>query len=398
MNKAKSYESKPERKNGAKIVALILCLFVLLALGLSIAGNVIMFNKLKATAPTELESDNTPSVIVTPQEPGEAPAPLSLSAGVATVAADDVTAVPVTVTSSNPNEQITWSIAFNNPDSTWATGKTVTDYVTVVPTSDGALTATVAVSQAFQEQIIVTATSRIDTTASVSCTVDYGVRRKLNGLTFEIKQTAYNYCGANIIPDVTTSAGTLYSTNSTSLTIGFTSAYQVIIDTLLKPMYSLAYDPLSSFNAYFVDRQFDYSTEGCRIFGFSNVSGNPMTFMDIRSSAENYNFQLGKLLGLYSLNGNIKSTIVSTRNVLIAREQSTEALRSALMKKFNEKFIEGYEFLNLQLGAQKVQVSESLIYYIIPDIVEIQYTYMSNNQQVTKVFKYDFIIAPFVLT
>lgn len=181
MKKAKSYGSKPERKNGAKIVALILCLLVLLALGLSIAGNVIMFNKLKATAPTELESDNTPGVIVTPQEPGEDTAPLSLSAGVATVAADDVTSVPVTVTSSNPDERITWSIAFNNPDSTWATGKTVTDYVTVTPTSDGALTATVAVLQAFQEQIIVTATSRIDTTASVSCTVDYKDRYKLVG-------------------------------------------------------------------------------------------------------------------------------------------------------------------------------------------------------------------------
>lgn len=180
MNKAKSYGSKPERKNSAKIVALILCLFVLLALGLSIAGNVIMFNKLKATALTEPEAENA-GVIVTPQEPGEDPAPLSLSSGIATVAADDVTSVPVTVTSSNPDERITWSIAFNNPDSTWATGKTVTDYVTVTPTSDGALTATVSVSQEFQEQIIVTATSRIDTTASVSCTVDYKDRYKLAG-------------------------------------------------------------------------------------------------------------------------------------------------------------------------------------------------------------------------
>lgn len=71
------------------------------------------------------------------------------------------------------NKEVDWSIAWANPSSEWATGKTVTDYVMITPTSDGALTATVACLQAFGEQMIVTATSRDNTSAKGTCTVDY---------------------------------------------------------------------------------------------------------------------------------------------------------------------------------------------------------------------------------
>ena len=71
------------------------------------------------------------------------------------------------------NKAVDWSAAFVDPDSAWATGKTVTDYVTVTPTADGALTASVACLQAFGEQIKVTVTSRDNPTASAACNVDY---------------------------------------------------------------------------------------------------------------------------------------------------------------------------------------------------------------------------------
>ena len=41
------------------------------------------------------------------------------------------------------NKQVDWAVSFVNPESEWATGKTVTDYVTVTPTADGSTTATV---------------------------------------------------------------------------------------------------------------------------------------------------------------------------------------------------------------------------------------------------------------
>lgn len=82
-----------------------------------------------------------------------------------------------TITPSNAtNKSVDWSVAFVNPSSSWAKGKTVTDYVTVTPTSDGALTANVECKQAFGEQIKVVVTSRDNESATASCTVDYAKR------------------------------------------------------------------------------------------------------------------------------------------------------------------------------------------------------------------------------
>lgn len=71
------------------------------------------------------------------------------------------------------DKTVDWSIEFVNPESEWATGKTVTDYVTVTPTSDGALTANVTNLQEFGEQIKIVVTSRDNPTITASCLVDY---------------------------------------------------------------------------------------------------------------------------------------------------------------------------------------------------------------------------------
>lgn len=71
------------------------------------------------------------------------------------------------------DKTVDWSVAFVNPDSEWATGKTVTDYVTVTPEADGALTATVECLQAFGERITVTVTSRDMETVSADCVCNY---------------------------------------------------------------------------------------------------------------------------------------------------------------------------------------------------------------------------------
>lgn len=74
------------------------------------------------------------------------------------------------------NKAVDWAVSFVNPSSAWATGKTVTDYVTVTPTADGALTANVECLQAFGEQIKVTVTSRNNADATATCLVDYAER------------------------------------------------------------------------------------------------------------------------------------------------------------------------------------------------------------------------------
>ena len=97
-----------------------------------------------------------------------------------------------TITPENAdNKAVDWTVAFVNPASEWATGKTVTDYVTVTPESDGALKATVKCLKAFGEQIKVTVTSRDNAEASASCLIDY--KQKLAGGTLKINDTSYSY-------------------------------------------------------------------------------------------------------------------------------------------------------------------------------------------------------------
>ena len=67
-----------------------------------------------------------------------------------------------------------WSVSWKEGTSgKWGNGKTVTEYVTVTPTSAGALTANVQCLKAFGEQIIVTAAVRGKETVNATCTVDY---------------------------------------------------------------------------------------------------------------------------------------------------------------------------------------------------------------------------------
>ena len=71
------------------------------------------------------------------------------------------------------NQLVTWAVRWKNASSAWANGKTVTNYVTVNPSSDGALTATVSCLKAFGEQVEIVVTSRDNPEASAICTADY---------------------------------------------------------------------------------------------------------------------------------------------------------------------------------------------------------------------------------
>jgi hypothetical protein len=67
-------------------------------------------------------------------------------------------------------------VEFADPTATWAEGKTASDYVSVIPASDGALTATVTAIEAFGAQVKIVVTSRSNPDAQAYCLVDYGQR------------------------------------------------------------------------------------------------------------------------------------------------------------------------------------------------------------------------------
>lgn len=138
--------------------------------------------------------------------------------------AESAQQLTATITPANAtNKEVDWSVAWVNASSAWANGKTVTDYVTVTPTSDGALTANVECKQAFGEQVVVTVTSRQNTEASATATVDYAKR-----------VISVNQMASDSILYSLTSSGASYkiSSNSTDLlasgdTMGFTPQYSV---------------------------------------------------------------------------------------------------------------------------------------------------------------------------
>ena len=71
------------------------------------------------------------------------------------------------------NQAVDYFIDFVNADSEWASGKTVTDYVTVTQDADGSLTATISCKKAFDsDKIIVTVTTR-DGGYTAKCTVSF---------------------------------------------------------------------------------------------------------------------------------------------------------------------------------------------------------------------------------
>lgn len=78
------------------------------------------------------------------------------------------------------NQKVDWSLSYKDPTSQYVVGKTNVTEVTVTPTNDGALTAIVACLSGFGEPIIVTVTSRANTSVKAICQCDYV--RKVDGI------------------------------------------------------------------------------------------------------------------------------------------------------------------------------------------------------------------------
>ena len=93
-------------------------------------------------------------------------------------AAETARTVTATVSPDNEaaNTKIKWELSWKNAASEWATGKEVTDYVSLQTNADDLMeskTCTVSCAQAFGEQIILKAIAVDDETKFATCNVDY---------------------------------------------------------------------------------------------------------------------------------------------------------------------------------------------------------------------------------
>ncbi len=190
-------------KNIVMVVAIILC-FALA--GGWIAQTVV--NKQKQETPiTETESNFT----VTPDNNEFmrlTAMPLTAEQyddyGIMPVAQSAYT-ITATIRPSNADDKtVDWSVAWKDSNSSWAKGKTVTNYATVTPTSDGALTASVSCLAAFGEQIIVSVVPRANTDISATCTLDYC--QTITGVVSELSHYVYNGSAADDTNRISTAA------------------------------------------------------------------------------------------------------------------------------------------------------------------------------------------------
>ena len=74
------------------------------------------------------------------------------------------------------NKNVSWDVEFVNPESVWAKGKNISDYISLTPQADGSNIATVECLQPFGEQIKITVTSVVNTSAKAECKVDFAKR------------------------------------------------------------------------------------------------------------------------------------------------------------------------------------------------------------------------------
>lgn len=105
----------------------------------------------------------------------------------------EATVYPVSAT----DKAVDWSVEFVDPTATWAADKTVTDYITVTPESDGSNVATVVCLQPFASPIKITVTSRNNANATAECLVDY--RAKVSAITVRNTSITNNVVGGNLM-------------------------------------------------------------------------------------------------------------------------------------------------------------------------------------------------------
>lgn len=103
--------------------------------------------------------------------------------------------IKATIEPASARQNANWSVAWANGSSAWATGKTVTDYVTITPTEEGSLTATLACVKPFSEQVILTVSAMGNADKTATCTVDYQQRFTVNSLKLGGSELSTTSCG-----------------------------------------------------------------------------------------------------------------------------------------------------------------------------------------------------------
>lgn len=273
-----------KRSDKVKWVVSFLLIFVLLA---GLIGAWVLLLKPEETAP---EQEDGGAVITEGESNGISIKSMKIPAaqyGEYNISpmADTAYQLTATITPENATDKtVDWTIAWSvppqhsggtmgdeDPGSVWAMGKTVTDYVTVTPTSDGALTANVECLKDFGAQVKVTVTSRDNSDVKANCLVDYtqklqGVKATFgstvltDGMTksFDLSQSGQPIESWKF--DYTTSAYTIEDHYVTMVTLSFAEEGVSALESTIGAEFTWETDNISggmpAFDKTFFDRVF----------------------------------------------------------------------------------------------------------------------------------------------
>ena len=171
MANKSTYKTKINRLSGvlATLLAIVVAATILLCVGFCVYGSDVS-KWFKPQNNVEKNNISDPTVINTVTENG-----IALTSGEAMVTSDGTLSkkLTATVTPANVDDvAFDWSISFADPGCEWASGMTVTDYVTLA-VADDTMSANISLVAPFGAQIVVRATLRSDADLYAECTVDY---------------------------------------------------------------------------------------------------------------------------------------------------------------------------------------------------------------------------------
>lgn len=137
--------------------------------------------------------------------------------------ADSAYTLTATLTPSDvSNKKVDFTAAWSNGASSWASGKSVSDYVTVTQATDGALQATLTCKQAFGEKIVVTCKSRANTSATATADLHY--KQRITAYTLKITSTGNSLSYSSAGTKAAAYKADFNSTLTADITVGLTKS------------------------------------------------------------------------------------------------------------------------------------------------------------------------------
>ena len=170
---------------------------------------------------------------------------------------------------SADNTGLDWSMAFKNPSSAWATGKTLADYMTLTPSGAdvaGSKTVSVKCLKPFGEQIVITATSQDNPAVTASCTADFAQR---------IESTTLKFGDLNVNLGGDTNVKWELNPNG----VGVGGATNVTMEK--SDVYTLAEEftyTVKAESSYTEDNQFTLNGEGVSVTAPGDITESGLTF------------------------------------------------------------------------------------------------------------------------